>query len=121
MSSANKAKGTRFETAITDHLAERGVYARRLPRTGVKDVGDVELRLGDTIVVLEAKAVKKVDLAQFVGEAAVEAENYAAKYGQPDTFGAVVVKRRMKGTGEAYVVMELDEYLDLLLRVLNGG
>jgi Holliday junction resolvase len=121
MSSANKAKGTRFESAITDHLSGRGMYARRLPRTGVNDVGDVEVRLSDAVVVLEAKATKQIDLAQFVKEASVEAENYAAKFKKAETYGAAVVKRRMKGTGQAYVVMELDEFMDLLVRVDHGG
>lgn len=121
MSAANKAKGTRFETAIVDHMSERGIYARRLPRTGVKDVGDVELRLGDVVVTLEAKATKQIDLAQFVREAEIEARNYADKFKHEETYGAAVVKRRMKGTGEAYVVMELDEFLDLVMRILNGG
>ena len=41
MSTANKRKGSQWERDVEDHLNTQGVKARRLPRAGSKDVGDV--------------------------------------------------------------------------------
>lgn len=113
MSAANKAKGSRFETDIENHCNEVGLRARRLPRSGAKDIGDVAIELPNVVVVVEAKNVKAADMAQFLREAEVEAYNYDAKYGKA-TVGVVVTKTRQKGTGEARVTLTLDTFIDLL-------
>lgn len=113
MSAANKAKGTKWESDIENFLNENGLKARRLPRAGVKDIGDVAIDLGKTVIVIEAKNVKSPDMAEFLRQADVEAENYEAKYNIA-TIPVVVTKTRQKGTGDGRVTMTLDTLLELL-------
>jgi len=95
-------------------LNECGLKARRLPRAGSKDIGDlaIELKSGRVIVV-EAKNVKAVNMADFLRQADVEATNYGAKY-QKDTYGVVAVKARQKSIGEARVTLTLDELINFI-------
>lgn len=113
MSAANKAKGSRFEGDIETFLNSAGMTARRLPRSGSKDIGDVALVLPKLTVVIEAKNVRTLDMARFLREADIEAEHYEAKYDTP-TVGVVVSKTRQKGTGEARVTLTLDTFVNLL-------
>ena len=113
MSMYNKVKGTRFETQLEDYLNNAGVSARRLPRAGTKDIGDVSVTIKDFVIVIEAKNVKKQEMGEFLRQADVESDNYEAKYGVA-TVPVVVTKTRGKGAGEARVTMTLDTLLDLL-------
>lgn len=118
MTAANKAKGSRYESSVCDTLQGMGVKAKRLPRTGVNDIGDAAFPLSVGTLVLEAKARKAMDYAQWVREAEVEAVNYEHKYpAETPTFGAVVVKRRQKAIEESYVVMTMAEFVDMLKAV----
>lgn len=118
VSAAAKAKGSRFEAEACDALQGRGVRAKRLPRTGVHDIGDAAFPLSKGTLVLELKNRKQIDLAQFVKESLVESANYEHKYpAEAPAFGAAVVKRRQKSVMESYVVMELNEFVELLQEV----
>lgn len=115
MSAANKAKGSRYESEVCDALQGAGVKAKRLPRTGAHDIGDAAFPVNGGTVVLELKNRREINLAQFVAEALVESANYEHKYpAEAPAFGAAVVKRRQKGVMESYVVMQLDEFIELL-------
>ena len=73
-----KQAGTRWESAIVD-LASRGWrHAERRAKTGALDKGDIT---GVPGVVIEAKDVAKISLAEFLREAQVEAENAGALVG----------------------------------------
>lgn len=113
MSSANKRKGSLFEADLESYLNESGLKARRLPRSGSKDIGDVAVELAQSVLVIEAKNVKKPDMAQFLREAAVEADHYEEKYGVA-TLGVVVSKTRQKGIGDARVTLTVDTLVELL-------
>ena len=113
VSSANKRKGTLFETELENYLNEAGVTARRLPRAGTKDLGDVSITIKNFAIVIEAKNVKKQEMGEFLRQALVESDNYEAKYGVA-TVPVVITKTRGKGAGEARVTMTLDTLLDLL-------
>jgi len=113
MSSANKAKGTRFESEIVELLAEQ-FDAQRLPRTGVKDEGDVEVRFDKFRLVIEAKNHKGLNLADWVKQAEVEADNREAKLGDTACVPVVFAKRRGKSVANAYVVMDASEFILLL-------
>ena len=119
MSAANKAKGTKWERDIVEYLTP--VFeTTRLPRTGAKDEGDAEVRLRDNLrLVLEAKAVKSINLADFVDQALTESGHREDRTGVP-TYGAAIVKRRNKGTGDGYVVFSLEEFREFLVAVLHG-
>lgn len=104
--SKQRAKGTSFETAVVNWLAERGVAARRLPLAGTKDAGDIAV--DQWAVNLEAKNCRTLTLAAWVAEA--DAESVHA--GRPVL---VVAKRVGKGSpGEAYVVTPLRVLAELL-------
>lgn len=113
MSAANKRKGTQFENDIEGHMAH--LKARRLPRAGSKDIGDVAVPLKKFTLVIEAKNVKNAagQMAEFLRQAEVEAHNYEAKY-DVATLPVVVTKTRQKGIGEARVTLTLDAFMDLL-------
>lgn len=116
MSSANKAKGSRFESDVCEALQMWDIRAKRLPRTGSRDIGDAAfpLKNGGTVVI-EAKNRKSINLAEFLKEAAVEAANYEDKYpAEKPAFGCAVVKRRQRHVDNSYVVFELAEFVDFL-------
>jgi hypothetical protein len=119
MSTYNKVKGTKFETDLENYCNEVGLRCRRLPRAGSRDIGDLSISVrNDTAIVVEAKNVKKQDMAEFLRQANTEADNYEAKYGVP-TVPVVVTKTRQKGIGEARVTMTLDTFT-WLLRLLEA-
>lgn len=113
MSSYNKAKGSRFEADVEEFLNVTGHKARRLPRAGSKDIGDVALELDKVVVVIEAKNTKTTEMAQYLREAEVEAENYEAKYNIA-TVPVVITKARGKKISDARVTMTLDTFANLM-------
>lgn len=114
VSAANKAKGSKWEADIENYANEEGLKARRLPRAGAKDIGDVavELRNGHVLVV-EAKNVKAANMAEFLRQADVESQNYEDKYGVV-SYPLVIVKARNQATSKARVTMEFGELVNLL-------
>ena len=102
-----KQAGTRWESAIVDYLASRGWrHAERRAKAGALDKGDIT---GVPGVVIEAKDVAKITLAEFLREAQVEAENAGA------LVGAAWIKRRGKASpADAYVVMDGETFTHLL-------
>jgi len=116
MSAANKAKGTLWERQLEDHFNAEGFRARRLPRAGSKDIGDVALEHGDLTIIVEAKNVKDAakQMAQYLSEAEVECSNFESKYPGSMCVGVVTTKTRMKGVGQGRVVLTVDSFLKLL-------
>lgn len=106
MANPSKRKGSAFERDVVDYLKVNGFpWAERRALEGVNDRGDVA---GIPGVVLEVKACKQIDLAGFMGEAEREAANAGV------SIFAVIAKRRMKPTSEAYAVMPLRLLVELL-------
>ena len=104
--SKSKAKGTAWERRLVEHFKTRGFpWAERRALEGTNDRGDIAGLPG---VVIEAKNAKRVELAGWVDEMIVEKRNARA------TIGAVIFPRRSHATGRAFVVMELDQFIDLL-------
>lgn len=123
MSAANKARGTRFESQVADYLQGQGLRAKRLPRTGVKDIGDLAFptyassRPGPVspTIVIEAKDRARLDWPTYIAEAEAEAQHYEEKFPAEGTaIPVVVAKRRGKGVHAAYVVMPLDGFVEFL-------
>lgn len=113
MTAANKAKGSQWERDLLAYLRNEGYDAERLRLAGKDDEGDLVLKMGGLPFIIEAKNEKSINLAGYVREAEVEARNYsrARKQGVPGANFAAIVKARGKGTGEAYVVVPLHEWL----------
>tara|TARA_R110000782_G_scaffold178974_1_gene269809 strand:- start:56 stop:406 length:351 start_codon:yes stop_codon:yes gene_type:complete len=104
-----KQKGTAFETAVVRYLsAETGAWVERRALAGAEDKGDL---IGDGCLsewCLELKDHKQINLAGFVDEAEVEGRNAGSKW------FAAIVKRRNKGVKDAYVVMPLWLWTELI-------
>lgn len=114
MSTYNKIKGSRWESDLENHYNEEGLKARRLPRAGVKDIGDIAIELrNEHVIVVEAKNVKANKYAEWLAEADVEAENYQNKYDTP-TYGVVVRKTPGKNAAGGVVMMTQETFINLL-------
>jgi hypothetical protein len=116
MSNTSAARGSAWERALLKHLRDKGYDVERLRLAGKEDEGDLSIRIGDERYIIEAKAVARLNLAGWVEEAEVEANNFAKHRPNLTTVptGAVVLKRRGHSTGKAYVVLEFDTYLRLI-------
>ena len=102
----SKTKGTAFESAVVAHLKSSGFpYAERRALAGSADKGDIA---GVPGVMLEAKNCKQLSLSAWMDEVRVQKKNAGAQV------GVAVVKRRNHQTGRAYVVMEFDDFLELI-------
>ena len=109
MTNPSKRKGTAFESACRDYLADvLGRRIERLPAGATLDRGDLT---GVDGVAVECKAVKQINLAAIVDEAVAEAANVG-----PGTLPLAIIKRRQRGVEHAYAVMPLESWCDLYLR-----
>jgi hypothetical protein len=107
-SSANKKKGTRFESEVVQYLDAAKPYpVERRAQHGAFDRGDV---IGVPDWAIEIKNV--ADWSKRLGSFVAEAEMEAGNAGVP--FGAVVIKRRNDSVGRAYVVMSLEQFVEVL-------
>ena len=112
MSAKNKAKGALFETGILKWLRSKGVSAERLRLAGKDDEGDIVAIVAGQPYVFELKATVKMDLPQFWREATTEAANYAKARNLdivPPAY--VIVKRRMAGLEQSWVIQDLEQWL----------
>ena len=104
MASANKRKGTEWESAVRDFLLSHGIPARRVAQTGQLDTGDIH---GIDPFVGQAK--NWATLAEALNEGLKGAKVQAARV-HPDALPVVFVKRRGKGTADGYAVMDIATY-----------
>lgn len=101
----SKQKGTKWESdTVTWHREHGFPFARRITQTGPKDCGDTTL--GDEPpggpVTIENKDCAAITLSTFVDEMVAETANAGNEY------GVVIIKRRNKPVGQAYVVTTLE-------------
>ncbi|WNI28616.1 hypothetical protein [Streptomyces sp. ITFR-6] len=110
--SVNKAKGTAWESLIVAYLREHhNPSAHRNVQMGRLDIGDIS---GLYLHALEAKAEKTITLSDYIKQANREAINA----GEP--FGCAVVKRRMKGVADGYVVRDVATDVRLMNRLKDA-
>lgn len=112
MTNPQKAKGTRFESAVALYLRERGLHAFKPRQEGFRDVGDIHV---SSLFTLQAKDYK--DVVTGLREGTEGARVQRGHSGLP--FSAAVVKRARKPVEDAYVVMRLAD-LPPLIRALLG-
>jgi len=105
--SANRRKGTTFETLVVRYLQSVGFpYAERRALHGSLDKGDIT---GCGPLVFECKAAKRHELSNWLAQTEQERVNAAAD------FGVLVVKRQGHNTGaEQYAIMRLEDMVKLL-------
>ena len=109
----NKTKGTKFEVDIAKFLRSLGHFVERLAKAGNKDEGDLVAIIAGQTYILELKNRKKLDLPAFWEEAQVEAKNYTKARGLeqvPPSY--VIVKRRNHSAKKAWVVQDLESWLN---------
>jgi Holliday junction resolvase len=112
VSAANKRKGAGFELGILKWLRSKGVSAERLRLAGKDDEGDIVAIVAGQPYVFELKATIKMDLPQFWREATLEAANYAKARNLDAVPPAyVIVKRRMAGLEQSWVIQDLEQWL----------
>jgi len=105
--SANRAKGTRAETAVVEYLRNWNPAVERRAPSGKYDRGDIA---GIVDVCIEVKSHAHIDLAEFVDEAEMEALNARAQV------GVAWIKRRGKGSpADWYVAMSGSQFVKLLI------
>ena len=111
--SAERAKGTAWESAIVDFLTRHGFpHAERRALNGINDKGDIA---GIPGVVVEVKNHASLNLAGWVDEALAEQGNDGADY------GIVVHKRRGKGSaGDWYATCTVAQMARLLRQAGYG-
>jgi hypothetical protein len=105
--SRSRDKGTAWETLIVHYLRTEGVaHAERRALGGNRDRGDVAGLPG---VVIEAKDCQRIELAQWLDEAAAEKRNDGAD------LGVVWAKRRGRWRAEqGYILMDPREWVQLM-------
>lgn len=110
----NKRAGAQWETDLLKGLRGHGFDVERLRLTGSEDEGDLVVRGGDGLVVIESKA-GVMHPAEFVNEAIAEKGNYAKHRGiDPDGVrGIAIVKRRGHNWRKGYVLTTVEDYFRL--------
>lgn len=109
--SKQRAKGTRFETAVCTVLAERFPYCERRALRGKNDGGDI----AGLPIPIECKNTVAIDLAG----GCTEAEKAAARLGLHGW--AAVFKRPRRNERDAYAVVPLWFFAELLDAWDNAG
>jgi hypothetical protein len=112
MANKNGRKGSLFETTVLKWLRSKNVVAERLTKAGAKDEGDIVVMANGKTYILELKATKALKLPEFWNEAVVEAKHYAEARSiseVPPSY--VIIKRRMAGINQAWVVEDFDQWI----------
>lgn len=105
--SASRAKGTRAESALVDYLRAHGwPYAERRALGGNRDRGDIA---GIPGTVIEVKNTARMELAEWVKEAEVEAGNDGA-----GVWFVVAKRRGHSDPGRWYAIATVDVMCGLL-------
>lgn len=106
MTTPQKTKGSQWERDVAKYFNDRGYneVERRYGAGATLDKGDIN-GVKDTVV--ECKNLAKITLSSIVEEALTEQKNAKKR------FGISVIKRRNKNVKDAYVVMTLEQWIDL--------
>lgn len=108
--SAAKRKGTKWEVDVRDFFKAKGINAYRPAQEGFKDVGDIH---GVDPFVIQCKDWK--DWQAAIRDGLDGAQKQARNAGLP--FGVCIVKRARKPVSEAYVVMRLEDFAEVVQRL----
>jgi hypothetical protein len=113
MANPNGRKGAQFETDVMRWLRSAGAFCEKLALAGKADEGDLVAIIGGKQYILELKNRKTISLPEFWREAEVEAENYAKARGLSEVpLHYIILKRRNAGIEKAWVIQDLQQWLD---------
>lgn len=112
----NKRKGAQWELDLLEYFRDQQLVAERMRLTGKHDEGDLMVYLNaKRVLVIEAKNEQSFKPGTWINEANIEAANWAiARNATIDVVPVVVAKRRQNGVGKAYVIMELDTFMEVV-------
>jgi Holliday junction resolvase len=108
MANPNKAKGTRWESAVAKFLQSKGFPVWRMAQTGAFDEGDLG---GLPQWAFECRDRQKIDLSKNVKDANDRALAKGALY------GVTVIKKRNAPVERRYVAMDLETFAKILERI----
>ncbi|MFI7069529.1 hypothetical protein [Micromonospora sediminicola] len=108
--SANKAKGTRWETALVRLFRAAGIRAYRPAQEGFRDTGDLH---GLDPFIGQAKDWRSWEAAIREGLDGAETQRVNAR----QDYGVAFVKRARRSTGGGYAVLTVATFVRLLLRL----
>ena len=112
MSHPSKAKGSRWEAQVRDYFRAFFGWAERIPAGATLDRGDVTL--AGVPVCIEAKNAQRMELAQWVDEAVVEARHAGARW------PVVIAHRKGRGqVADGYAIMRVADFADLLAEAVR--
>ena len=119
---ANKRKGAGFEIDLEGFYRLCKIIVTRLVKRGKDDIGDLAVKAGVVVFVVECKNEKRLDLAGAVAEAKAEALRYEALHvHDPDAPALVIpvaaIKAPRKNISQTYIVMEADDHAALCLHL----
>ena len=113
MSNPQKARGTKWERAVLafcrEHIDPRAYKPRQ---EGHKDIGDVHA--GDLVIQCKDWKSWEAAIREGLDGARVQAVHAAASSPPHVRYGVAVVKRARRPVGDAYVVMALDDFAELV-------
>ena len=104
----NKAKGTRWESAVAKFLQSKGFPVWRMAQTGAFDEGDLG---GLPQWAFECRDRQKIDLSKNVKDANDRALAKGALY------GVTVIKKRNAPVESGYVALDLETFAKILERI----
>lgn len=112
----NKRAGARWELDLLEYFRDQRLVAERMRLTGKNDEGDLMVYLnGQRVLIVEAKNEQSFKPGPWINEANIEAANWTiARNATLEVIPIVVAKRRNNGTGKAYVIMELDAFMEAI-------
>ena len=110
MSNPSKQKGTAWENAVAKHLRANGYpEVFRLAPAGEHDAGDLG---GISEVAFECRNRQRQELAKNIDDANSRARNKGARW------GVAIMKRPRRPVSDAYVLLDMATFLDLLAEVV---
>lgn len=107
MTNHNKTRGTDFERAVRRFLLSNDIDAYKPAEQGLSDSGDIH---GVSPFIVQAKDWANVTSAINAGIDGVQRQKQEA--GEP--YGAAIVSRRGKSVSGSYVVLTMEDFVDIV-------
>ena len=111
MTTPQKRKGSDWERAVANFLSDWFPAIERRMAGSQTDKGDLQ---GIPYTVIECKNTKKLELAEWSDRLFEQMENAGAFR------GVIIAKRPRKGVSEAYAIMPLVLWAELMKEATNG-
>lgn len=114
-SRANKRKGTQWETDLVEYFRSKELISERLRLSGTYDEGDLWFLSKQVYFVVEAKNEKSFKPGPWMQEAVLERDNWKKRRkNSGKVVPLVIAKRRQSNVSKAFVIIQLDEFMELV-------